>query len=73
MTGQKLGEYLRNRGIRLRWVAKQIGITPQAFYYKIRGISKITVDDAVTIRNSCRMTDTEFADVFGSENWYAVL
>ena len=69
MTGEKLKQYLRERGIRLRWVANELNITPQAFYNKVNGTSKVTMEEGTKIKYICRMSETEFDKVFNEEPW----
>lgn len=69
-TGEKLKQYTRERGIRLVWLARKMGMTPQAVYYKVSGVSPITIEDGLKIKKFCRMSDSEFQSVFGEEEWF---
>lgn len=73
MTGEKLKTYTKERGIRAKYMADEMGITPQALYLKLRDISRITLEDALKLKKICRMTDAEFKDIFGSEEWFWVM
>ena len=72
-TGEKLKQYTKARGIRLRWLAGKMDMTPQAVYYKVSGASPITIEDGLKIKKFCRMNDSEFQSVFGEEEWFGLV
>lgn len=72
-TGEKLRQYTKDRGIRLRWVAGKMGITPTAIYYKVGGSSPITLEDSIKIKKLCRMNMDEYNDIFSGESWFGLV
>ena len=72
-TNSKLFDYVKNRGIKASWIAKQMGISRQAFYLKLWGDTSITMEDSLKIKTLCRMTDDEYSDLFGTSDWYNLL
>lgn len=72
-TGEKLKQYAKQRGIRLRWIADKMNITPPAIYYKVNGTTPITIEDALRIKKYCRMNEMEFASIFKDEEWFGLI
>lgn len=73
MTGKKLKQYLKERGIRARWVADKMDLTPQAVYFKLDDKVKITMEDALKVKKACRMSESEFESIFSGEEWYSMI
>lgn len=73
MTGERLRSYMKVRGIKVSWLAKQLDITNAAMYYKLSGKTSITIENAADIRKVCRMTQAEFNSVFCEEKWFGLV
>jgi len=73
MTGQKLKQYLKERGTSARWLADKMGISAMALSYKLNGKSKFFMEDGIKIKKICRMTNTEFDSIFNEESWYKLI
>lgn len=58
-------EYLEERGINQQWLARQLGITYQALYVKLKGKGNFSLKQALQIKQLLRMTEEEFDTYFG--------
>lgn len=58
-------EYLEERGINQQWLARQLGITYQALYVKLKGKGNFSLKQALQIKQLLRMTEEEFDAYFG--------
>lgn len=58
-------DYLEERGINQQWLAKQLGITYQALYVKLKGKGNFSLKQAMLIKQALRMTEAEFEEYFG--------
>ena len=64
-------DYLKQRGIKIKTLAEPLGVQPQTAYNIVAGRQKLNMDKAVKIKVNLRMTDIEFKEAFGDEDWYA--
>ena len=60
-----LKTYLEERGINQQWLAKQLGITYQALYVKLKGKGNFSLKQALMIKKLLRLTESEFEQFFG--------
>lgn len=60
-----LKSYLEERGINQQWLAKQLGITYQALYVKLKGKGNFSLKQALMIKKLLRLTESEFEQFFG--------
>ena len=58
-------DYLDERGVNQQWLAKQLGITYQALYVKLKGKGNFSLKQAMAIKQLLRMTEEEFESYFG--------
>lgn len=58
-------EYLEERGVNQQWLSRQLGITYQALYAKLKGKGKFSLKQALLIKQLLRMTESEFEEYFG--------
>lgn len=61
---QLLQEHIKNKGIKKRKLAELLGLSPEGFYKKLKGIHAFTVTEAGILRTALQMTNEEFDDVF---------
>ena len=61
---QLLQEHIENKGIKKRKLAEFMGLSPEGFYKKIKGIHKFTVNEAGILRNALQLTNEEFDAIF---------
>lgn len=60
-----LKEYLEERGINQQWLAKQLDISYQALYVKLKGKGNFSIKQALKIKHLLRLTEDEFETYFG--------
>lgn len=63
MNTKLLSEFLEKHHVSKTYIAKEIGCSKQALYYKLRNGS-FSLDDAKTITGVLRLTDDEFKNIF---------
>lgn len=57
-------EYLKERGINQQWLARELGITYQALYVKLKGKGNFSLKQALKIKDLLRLTEDEFKQFF---------
>ena len=60
-----LKEYFEERGVNLQWLSRELGITYQALYVKLKGKGNFSIKQALVIKHLLRMTEEEFEQYFG--------
>jgi DNA-binding XRE family transcriptional regulator len=60
-----LKEFLIEHGINQQWLAKQLGITYQALYVKLKGKGNFSLEQSLKIKRLLRLTEQEFEEIFG--------
>lgn len=68
MNANKLRGKITERGLSIAKVADLIGMHKSSLYRKINGYDKITVAEAIKIKNILGLTDLEALDIFLSQS-----
>ena len=58
-------EYLVQHGVNQQWLAKELGISYQALYVKLKGRGNFSTKQAIKIKHLLRLTEEEFDEFFG--------
>ncbi len=58
-------KYLEDHGVNQQWLARQLDISYQALYVKLKGKGNFSTKQAVKIKHLLRLTDEEFDSFFG--------
>lgn len=62
---EKLEWYISERGVKLKWVAAQLGITYMSLHNKLTGVHPFTADEAVKLRYLLGISEADFRYIFG--------
>lgn len=57
--------YLDEHGINQQWLARELNISYQALYVKLKGNGNFSIKQALLIRELLRLTWDEFVEFFG--------
>lgn len=66
MDGQKLRGRISAEGIKFCSVAGRLGISTQALYNKVNGVSEFSNSELATLKEMLHLTDQEFMALFFS-------
>ena len=58
-------QYLETHGVNQQFLARELGITYQALYVKLKGKGKFSIKQALAIKKLLRLTEEEFETFFG--------
>ena len=64
MNMRKLKRKMRDKGMNVDEVAKTIGISGSTLYYKLRCPMKMTIGEAIKLKDVLGITDEEALDIF---------
>lgn len=60
-----LRKYLDEHGINQQWLARELNISYQALYVKLKGKGNFSIKQALKIKDVLRLTWDEFVEFFG--------
>lgn len=60
-----LKEYLDEHGVNQQWLARELNISYQALYVKLKGTGNFSIKQALKIKDLLRLTWEEFVQFFG--------
>lgn len=58
-------KYLEEHGTNKQFLARELGISYQALYVKLKGNGKFSIKQALKIKHLLRLTEEEFEAFFG--------
>lgn len=61
----KFRAFLDEQGTNQQWLARELGITYQALYVKLKGKGNFSIKQALKVKNLLRLTWEEFEEFFG--------
>lgn len=61
---RRLQEEIDNSGYTIKFIAKQLGITPQGFHKKRKGNSEFTIDEMLRLCELLKITNSAREEIF---------
>lgn len=69
MTNTKLlGEVIEDRGLKLGYIAEQLGLSSQGFRKKIKNESEFKVSEVASLKEILSLTEAEVQQIFFDSN-----
>lgn len=70
MNFKLVNQYIRDSGLKLGYIAKQLGITYAALHNKMKGKHPFTLQELTILRDLLKLDDDQWDSLFGQEITY---
>lgn len=70
MNFKLVNQYIHDSGLKLGYIAKQLGITYAALHNKMKGKHPFTLQELTILRNLLKLDNDQWDSLFGQEITY---